>query len=162
MRRLLPSPVLSAALFVLWLLLRQSLTADTLLLGVALAVGSVAITASLRPGRVRFKAPLTVLRLLARVGVDMVRANVEVAWLVWRTPTARLRSQFVRVPLELRDPSGLAVLAMIVCATPGTTWAELSLDRRVLLIHVLPDHVAADVVATVKRRYERPLVEIFE
>lgn len=162
MRRLLPSPVLSAALFVLWLLLRQSVEPDTLVWGAVLALGSVALTANLRPRRVRLKAPLTALRLVATVGLDMVRANLQVAGLVWRTPAAALRSGYVRVPLDLRDPNGLAVLAMIVCATPGTTWAEVSLDLRVLLIHVLPAHDEAEVIATIKQRYERPLREIFE
>ena len=56
----------------------------------------------------------------------------------------------------------VAVLAMIVCITPGTAWAELSLDRSVLLLHVLELDDAATVIADVKRRYEAPLMEIFE
>ena len=71
-------------------------------------------------------------------------------------------SGFVRVPLELRDPNALAVLAMIVTATPGTAWAELAFDRSVLLLHVLSLDDEAELVATIKRRYERPLMEIFE
>jgi multicomponent K+:H+ antiporter subunit E len=66
------------------------------------------------------------------------------------------------VPLEVRDPNALAVLAMIVTATPGTAWAELAHDRSVLLLHVLSLDDEAAVVATIKERYERPLREIFE
>ena len=66
------------------------------------------------------------------------------------------------VQLELRDPNALAVLAMIVCITPGTAWAELSLDRATLLIHVLELDDADAIVAHIKRCYERPLMEIFE
>ena len=69
---------------------------------------------------------------------------------------------FVHIPLDVRDPNALAVLAMIVCITPGTAWAELSLDRSVLLLHVLELDDAATVIADVKRRYEAPLMEIFE
>ena len=58
--------------------------------------------------------------------------------------------------------STLAVLAMIVTATPGTAWAELAADRSVLLLHVLSLEDEAEVVATIKERYERPLMEIFE
>ena len=57
---------------------------------------------------------------------------------------------------------GLAVLATIVCITPGTVWAELSLDRSMLLLHVLEVDDAAAIAAHVKQRYERPLMEIFE
>jgi NAD/NADP transhydrogenase beta subunit len=56
----------------------------------------------------------------------------------------------------------LAVLATVVCITPGTAWAELSLDRSVLMLHVLELDDAAAAAAKVKERYERPLMEIFE
>ena len=54
------------------------------------------------------------------------------------------------------------VLAMIVCITPGTAWAEISLDRSMLMLHVLELDDPATVIAEVKRRYEAPLMEIFE
>ena len=66
------------------------------------------------------------------------------------------------MPLQLRDPNALAVLATIVCITPGTAWAELSLDRSMLLLHVLEVEDAAAIAADIKQRYERPLMEIFE
>ncbi|MNY76143.1 Na(+)/H(+) antiporter subunit E [compost metagenome] len=68
----------------------------------------------------------------------------------------------MHIPLDLRDPNGLAVLAMVVCITPGTAWAELSLDRSMLLLHVLEMDDPEGIVAKVKERYERPLMEIFE
>ena len=68
----------------------------------------------------------------------------------------------MRVPLDARDPAALAALAMIVTATPGTAWAELAYDRSALLLHVLSVGDEAELVATIKRRYERPLMEIFE
>ena len=68
----------------------------------------------------------------------------------------------MRVPLDLRDPNALAVLAMIICLTPGTAWGELSLDRSTLLIHVFDVDDEQAFIAMVKSRYERPLMEIFE
>ena len=68
----------------------------------------------------------------------------------------------MKIPLELRDPNGLAVLAMIVCITPGTVWAELSRDRSMLMLHVLEVHDREAIVQHVQTRYERPLMEIFE
>jgi multicomponent K+:H+ antiporter subunit E len=160
-RRLLPSPPLSGALLALWILLSQSVSAGSLLLGALLALAAPALTAPLRPAPVRLRRPGTMARLLARVVADSLRSNVAVV----RTILGRradVRSGFVRVPLEVRDPNALAVLAMIVTATPGTAWAELSFDRSVLLLHVLAVEDAAALVADIKRRYERPLMEIFE
>jgi len=54
------------------------------------------------------------------------------------------------------------VVAMIVCITPGTVWAELSLDRSVLMLHVLEVADAHAVAHHVQTCYERPLMEIFE
>ena len=78
-----------------------------------------------------------------------------------RRPEA-IPSSFVRVPLDARDPAALAALAMIVTAVPGTAWAELAHDRSALLLHVLSVDDEEELVATIKRRYERPLMEIFE
>jgi len=68
----------------------------------------------------------------------------------------------VHVPMDVRDPNALAVLAMIICLTPGTAWAEISFDRSSLLIHVFDLDDVPGFIAMVKARYERPLMEIFE
>jgi multicomponent K+:H+ antiporter subunit E len=162
MRWLLPSPVLSVALFLLWILLMQSLSAGTLVLGTILAIFWPAVTAGLRPAPVRLRKPLVTARLFGRVVREMLRSNAEVAWAILTRRSRDLRSGFVHIPLELRDPNGLAVLAMIVTFTPGTAWAQLSADHRVLLLHVLAIQSEADLVALIKRHYERPLMEIFE
>jgi multicomponent K+:H+ antiporter subunit E len=159
-RRLLPSPVLSCALFVLWLSLSESVDAAAVVLGTLVAVVAPVLTAPLRPAPVRVRRPLVAARLLGRVILDSLRSNVAVLVAVLnRRP---LRSGFVRVPLDVRDPNALAVLAMIVTATPGTAWAELAHDRSALLLHVLSLEDEPGVVATIKQRYERPLMEIFE
>lgn len=162
MRRLLPSPVLSCALLALWLLLSQSLSAASLLLGALLALLLPVLTAPLRPAPVRMRRPRVIARLLVDVVADSLRSNVAVIRALLTQRPDDLPSRFVRVPLEVRDPNALAVLAMIVNATPGTSWAELALDRSVLLIHVLSVDDEAELVASIKRRYERPLMEIFE
>ncbi|MDY7230796.1 Na+/H+ antiporter subunit E [Hyalangium rubrum] len=162
MKWLLPSPVLSVALFLLWILLMQSLSAGTLVLGAILAIFWPAVTAKLRPAPVRLRRPLVMAHLFGRVLLEMLWSNVEVAWAILTRRSRDIRSGFVHVPLELRDPNGLAALAMIVTFTPGTAWAQLSADNRVLLLHVLAIQNEADLVALIKRRYESPLKEIFE
>ena len=55
-----------------------------------------------------------------------------------------------------------AVLAMIMCLTPGTAWGEIAFDSSTLLIHVFDVDDEAAFIAQIKARYERPLMEIFE
>lgn len=162
MKRLLPAPALSVALLLLWGLLMQSLSAGTLVLGAALALLWPAVTVRIRPAPVRLRRPLVMARLFFRVVLEMLRSNAEVAWAILTRRSRDIRSGFVLIPLELRDPNGLAVLAMIVTFTPGTAWAQLSADNRVLLLHVLAIQSEADLVAFIKQHYERPLREIFE
>jgi multicomponent K+:H+ antiporter subunit E len=162
MKKILPAPLLSAALFVLWLLLNRTLGAGHLLLALILALAIPLLTAGLRPVPVRIRRPGVALRLLLTVAADSMRSNIAVIRLLLRPGSRRHAPGFVHVALELRDPNGLAVLAMIVCLTPGTAWAELSLDRATLLLHALEVDDARAMAAQIKTRYERPLMEIFE
>ncbi|MBM6584501.1 Na+/H+ antiporter subunit E, partial [Microvirga sp. BT689] len=66
------------------------------------------------------------------------------------------------IPLDLRSRNGLAVLSIIITSTPGTIWVEYNAARSTLLLHVL-DLVDETVwIRTIKGRYERLLMEIFE
>ena len=162
MKRLVPSPPLSIALFVVWVLLNQSLHPATLVLAAILAIVVPLITRGLRPAKVQMRRPGVALRLLARALIDMVTSALSVARaLLTRSPSA-LNPAFVVVPLDVRDANALAVLAMILCLTPGTAWGELALDRSTLLIHVFDLDDEAAFIELVKTRYERPLMEIFE
>lgn len=162
MKRFVPSPPLSCTLFVVWLLLNQSLHATTLLSGAVLAIVVPLITQGLRPATVRMRKPLVALRLARDALVDMLLSALNVARLVLTRRNAHLNGYFVQIPLELRDPNGLAVLSMIMCLTPGTAWGELSFDRSTLLIHVFDLVDEQQFVANVKQRYELPLLEIFQ
>ncbi len=161
MRRLFPAPLLSVALLLLWLLLMQSSSASTVVLGAALAIFWPVATARLRPGRVRLHRPVVMARLFGRVVIDMLRSNVQVARAILTRRSSEIRSAFVEIPLELKDPNGLAVLAMIITFTPGTAWVQVSADRRVLLLHILDLEDEGALIQLVKRRYERALMEIF-
>ncbi|MCM2346466.1 Na+/H+ antiporter subunit E [Acidovorax soli] len=162
MKRLLPAPLLSTALFVLWLLLNQSLSPGHLLLALLVAWLIPLLTRGLRPLPVRIRHPGTVLRLGLTVVADTVASNLSVARLLLSPGRPRHGADFVLIPLELRDPNALAVLAMIVCITPGTAWAELSLDRSMLMLHALEVDDPQTLIDHVKQCYERPLMEIFE
>ena len=162
MKRWLPSPPLSLALFLVWLLLNQTLDVATFLMAAILAVVVPLITRSLRPATVRMRRPGAAFRLWLRVVLDLLQSALAVTRLLMTRRTARIHSGFVEVPLELRDPNALAVLAMICCLTPGTAWGELSFDRSTLLLHVFELDDKDAFITWIKTRYEAPLMEIFE
>ena len=161
MKRMLPSPVLSALLFVLWPLLNQSWSPGQLVLGAALALGIPWFSERLRPGKPALRAPWVIVRLGFVVLWDIVIANVEVARRILGRESA-IRPRFVWLPLTISDPHGIVALAGIITMTPGTLSSELTPDRRHLLIHVLNVDDEAALVAGIKARYEAPLLAIFE
>jgi multicomponent K+:H+ antiporter subunit E len=163
MKRWLPFPVLSLALLAMWLVLNQTLDAGHVLLGTALGLGGGHVLAGLqRPeqsGRRRARA-LAILFALAFI--DIVRSNIAVARIVVQPGIRSRISGFVSLPLELRHPGGLAALACIITATPGTSWARYDAARNTLTIHVLDLIDEEAWVRLFKERYEHRLMEIFE
>jgi multicomponent K+:H+ antiporter subunit E len=160
-KRWLPAPLLSATLFVVWLLLNNTLDPAHIVLAAALAVLVPRFTEPLRPERPRVRRPLVVARLGLVVLWDIVLSNIEVARRILG-PEAAIRPAFVWVPLDLTDPHAVVSLAGIITMTPGTLSAELSTDGRHLLVHAFNVDDEAALVAQIKARYEAPLKEIFE
>ena len=157
------SPVVVVLLTLLWLLLNQSLAPAHILLGLVLAVGIARYTSSLRPLQAHVKRLDLAALLILVVIKDIVLNNLAVARIVVGVkPIRSIRSGFVRIAFTLRDPHGLAALAAIVTATPGTVWAGLSTSGDTLTLHVLDLEDEDQVIQLIKHRYEQPLMRIFE
>jgi multicomponent K+:H+ antiporter subunit E len=162
MRRWLPFPLLTAALLALWLLLTGSMAPGTIVLGGALALGAGRALTALDPPKSRFRRPRAALRLALVVLAEIVRSNWAVARIILLPDVRQRRSGFVRIPLDMRTPYGLAALACIITATPGTLWVEYDSADNTMLLHVLDLIDEEEWVRIIKDRYETRLMEIFE
>ena len=160
-RRWLPYPLLSALLALVWLVFNQSLAPGTIVLGVVLGIVLARAYGMLRPPKAHVRNYPLLARLLLRVIVDIVRSNLAVARLILRRGN-HVRSGFVAIPLTLTDRHGLAVLACIITSTPGTIWVSYDSRANILLIHVLDLVDEQGWIDSIKQRYERPLLEIFQ
>ena len=107
MKRLLPSLWLSLGLWGGWLLLNRSLSPGQLLLGAAVAVVLPLLMAPLRPRPGPLRHWGVLMRLILRVGGDVVSSAVEVA-------AAVLRAKW-------HPPNGVFVVVPLACAT-RTRW----------------------------------------
>ena len=161
MKRWLPTPLISLTLLGLWLMLNQTLHPAHLLLGALVAVVVPLLVAPLRPTPVRVSRPMTVARLTVYSLIEILRSCFNVCSLILFRSN-RLNTQFIRIPLDLRDPHGLAVLACIINSTPGTVWVEIIPGTNDLALHVFDLHDANWWVNMIKTKLERPLIEIFE
>lgn len=156
-----PHPWLSLVLLLVWLMIMNSVSAGTWVLGLFLAWGIPKLTDVFWPNPPLLHKPLVLLRFALRVLWDIAIANLEVAKLVVGS-NDKLQPAFVEYPLELTDDFSISLLASTISLTPGTVSADISEDRRVLLIHALTMDDEQALIETIKQRYERPLLEVFE
>lgn len=159
MSRLLPYPLLAVSLLAMWLLLNGP-SLGHVVLGSVIGVAASNVTAALHPPRSRIRRWHLVPKLVALVLIDVWRSNVAVARLILFPGAHRRVSGFVIVPLELREPAALAVLACILTCTPGTAWVEYDSTANKLLIHVFDLVDETHWIDLIKNRYERLLLEI--
>lgn len=163
MKRWLPHPIVSLALCALWLLLNQAIDPASILLGVVLGIALPVMLRRLQPlGYPRLRAPVTLVRLLGMALVEIVRSCFSVCRIILFADYAAVKSEFIKVPLTIRDPYGLAVLSCLINMTPGTVWVEILPERYELSLHVFDLHDEQWWIDTIQTRYERPLIDIFE
>ncbi|WP_092076465.1 Na+/H+ antiporter subunit E [Poseidonocella sedimentorum] len=161
LRRLLPHPLLSVFLAIFWLQLVNKITPGNILLGSFLAIVIPIMTSTYWPDRPLLKRPLKAFAYTGIVLWDILVANIQVALIVLFKPNREIRSKWISVPLELKEPEAITVLAATITLTPGTVSAMLSADGSALLVHCLHSDDPEAVCADIKSRYERRLKEIF-
>jgi len=154
---------MTGVLLTIWLLLNNSADLAHIVSGAILALLLIWAAARVRPLRPKLRRLHSVAPFTAMVLVDIVRSNIGVGRIILGLVRNRtVHSGFLQVPLELRDPHALAILAAVLTATPGTAWAGISDDRRTLTLHILDLKDEAEWIRVIKERYERPLMRIFE
>jgi len=160
-RWLIPHPLLTLLLTVVWILLQNQLSAGMLVFGIILGILIPWGTSIWWPDTPKgFRAGRMVVYSLIVIW-DIIIANIQVAWIVLTVPNAKLKPAWIVVPLELRQPEAITLLAGTITLTPGTVSADLSDDGHELLVHVLHTDDPDAVRDEIKTRYERRLKEIF-
>lgn len=161
-RRIFPHPYLSALLTLIWLLLVNRFSWNSLVFAIILSIAIPALTEPYWPDRAKLRHPLKILAYVLLVIWDIVKANIQVALIVLFKPNRKLQPAWITIPLELRSPEAIAVLAGTITLTPGTVSSDLSQDGHALLVHCLHAPDPELVILDIKSRYETRLKEIFE
>ena len=155
-----PQPYLSLLLFVVWQFLSDGVSGASVVMGLILAWIIPQITHGFWPERPAFIKAWRLPGYLAVVLWDIVVASVSVAKLILsgRTP----KPAFVSYPLTLDHPLAITILASTISLTPGTVSADVSDDRKLLLVHALDAETDEEVIQAIHERYERRLLEMFK
>lgn len=161
LRWLFPHPLLTMLLTLVWCLLVNRPSSGAIAFGLVLGTIIPVMTAAFWPERPPITRPWRLFSYFGLVILDIIVANVEVALIVLFKSNDKMQPNWVNIPLELRTPEAIAVLASTITLTPGTVSADLSEDGKSLLVHALdapdPDAVRDEI----KKRYEARLLEIF-
>jgi multicomponent K+:H+ antiporter subunit E len=157
----LPHPFLSVALFIVWLLMSTPFGSGHLTIAAIVALLVPQVMRVLEPEMVKVRSPLSIIRLLWRLLVDMLQSNWATARIVMGHRKGVRKSGFVRIPLVCNNRYALACLAIIVTSTPGTAWVQYDRYSRILLLHVLDLRDEDDWTKILHDRYETLLMEIF-
>lgn len=161
MTRLVPHPVLSLILLIVWLMLTR-FSPGFLVLGTALALVAGKAYSSLHSPRPRLRRLGPALRLAWLLFRDIVWSNLSVARHLLRAGRDNRQPAFLRLRLTVTNPNALALLSIILTATPGTAWLEYRADTGILLLHLLDGSEAARYSRVIRTVYEPLLLEIFE
>lgn len=159
---LLPHPFLTLLLTVVWTLLQNQVSSGMVVFGVILGIIIPKMTSIWwpdTPQQLRLGKMLTYSLI---VMWDIIVANIQVAWIVLSVPNSKLKPAWIVVPLDLRQPEAITMLAGTITLTPGTVSADLSSEGHSLLVHVLHTDDPDAVIDEIKTRYERRLKEIFQ
>lgn len=161
LKRLFPHPLLSLLLFVTWMLLVNQVKVGSLVMALILAIVIPWMTAAYWPNRPKLRQLPAFAAYCLLVMWDIIVANVQVAKIILFMPADKIQSAWIPIPIELKSPEAITMLAGTITLTPGTVTADMSSCGRVLLIHSLhapdPDAIRDDI----KSRYEARLKRIF-
>ncbi|SDG00712.1 Na+/H+ antiporter subunit E [Alloyangia pacifica] len=161
-QRLFPHPLLSVALVIIWQLLANQPSINSLVFGIILGVLLPFATAAYWPNRPQVTRPWKLIPYGLLVAWDIITANVTVAMIVLFKPNRNIHSAWVNIPLDIRTPEAITALAGTITLTPGTVSVDLSDEGHALLVHALHADDPEAVARKIKHRYERRLKEIFE
>ncbi len=160
-RWLMPHPLLTLILAVVWVLLQNDVTAGMVVFGIILGILIPWGTSIWWPDTPQGFRMGKMVSYSVIVIWDIIVANIQVAWIVLTVPNSKLKPEWIVVPLELKQPEAITMLAGTITLTPGTVSADLSDEGHSLLVHVLHTDDPDGARDEIKSRYERRLLEIF-
>src|SRR3546814_18685954 len=148
-----PYPILAFSLVVVWLLL-NGWSIGHLILGSIVGVFASWGMAALKPDKPRLRKWYLLPKLFGIVMIDIIRSNIGVARVVLMGRDKGHYSGFINIPLDLADPTALAILAVIITGTPGSAWLDYDSWPKSVLIHVLILIAVDECPARSKQRTE--------
>ena len=159
-RKIFPHPILTLILWVIWLLLNNTVAPGHMVLGLVLAILIPWLTSDFWPERIFIRQPVTLFKFIGVVLWDILVANIKVASLILGN-SKNLQPAFFTIDLDIDTPMGISLLANTISLTPGTVSCDYLKESHQLLVHALDADDIDEIILEIKQRYEQPLIKVF-
>lgn len=154
------SLALNLLLAVAWVLLSGRPSLDAFMAGYLIGFLVLRLVQGRRPsGYIR--RTTAAVRFLFFFAWQVVLANLRLMVFLF-SPNSRMRPGIVRVPVDLRTPAAITILANVITLTPGTLTLEVSADSRFLYVHSIDVPSPEILREGIKRGFERRIAEVME
>lgn len=142
-----------------WTALTGEFTPINLLLGFALGALVLRIAEPVTGRRSYFRKAGQVIGFALFFLWELFISNLRVAYEV-ATPGLKMKPGVVSIPLDAKTPEEITLLANLITLTPGTLSLDVSADRKVLYIHAMYIDDPEKLRRSIKRGFERRVIEV--
>jgi multisubunit Na+/H+ antiporter MnhE subunit len=122
-----------------WMMLTGRISLESFILGYLIS-GLLLVLIRRNQVESQLSSGLALLRYLANLTLDVIRADLQVAWKIL-SPRDTVRSRIIEVPLgndtDLSDEFVAAMSSHAITLTPGSLVVNSSPDHKTLLVHTM-------------------------
>ena len=153
--------LLNVLLALAWVALTGQLTPINF--GFGLGVGFLLLWLVARNGdeTAYFRKTWQIIRFSGFFLWQLVLANLRVTYEII-TPPHTMRPAVVAVPLDIKQPAAVTLLANLITLTPGTLSLDISPEGETLYVHAMHVEDANAFRKEIKTGFEQYIKEIFE
>lgn len=151
--------LLNVILALVWMALAADFGPRSFAIGFVLAYAVLWSLQGLLPSRSYFSRARAILLFALYFLWQLLLANIRVAITVL-SPRLPLRPAIIAVPLDVRSPAAITLLANLITLTPGTLSLDVSSDRRTLYVHALFVRDVEQFRQEIKVGLERRILEV--
>ena len=144
-----------------WCALFGTFDLGTFVWGFLLAFAALSLSSPMFGQTAYFKRMLLSARLGAYFLYQLTVSGMRVAWDVI-TPAHRSRPAIVAVPLDIKEPIQITVLANLISLTPGSLSLDVSPDGKTLYVHEMFADDPDETRRRIKTGFERLVREAME
>ncbi|CAN5735067.1 Na+/H+ antiporter subunit E [soil metagenome] len=142
-----------------WVAMSGQFSAENLAVGFAFGYLALFLLQRATGPSPYFTKAIRLAAFLAFYLVELVRANLRVAYDVI-TPSHHMHPGIVAIPLEARSNVEITLLANLITMTPGSLSLDVSDDRSTLYVHSMFMSDPEAFRDTIKREFERRVLEL--